>query len=258
MASTANLHSEAELQLVYKFANARILGFPYPHLYIPDIFPKDFYQAIQQSMPDPSAMIPIEQARPVKGYKERYVLEMSERHITTLPQEKQPFWKEFSDWLLAGTFMQLVLGKFAPYIEQRFASTPMDFRNESLLVEDVTKYSLGPHTDAPKKVVTMLFYLPKDESQSHLGTSIYVPRDPGFRCPGGPHYGFDKFVRLTTMPFMPNSLFCFVKTDNSFHGVEPVSDPDTKRWLLLYDVYGKQAVQQQPQPGQMPPMKVAV
>jgi hypothetical protein len=46
------------------------------------------------------------------------------------------------------------------------------------------------------------------------------------------------------MPFKPNTLFAFVKTDNSFHGVEPVMDPDTKRWLLLYDVYLKQPGQQ--------------
>jgi hypothetical protein len=26
--------------------------------------------------------------------------------------------------------------------------------------------------------------------------------------------------------------------------VEPVTDPDTKRWLLLYDIYVRQAAQQ--------------
>jgi hypothetical protein len=36
---------------------------------------------------------------------------------------------------------------------------------------------------------------------------------------------------------LPNSLFAFLKGDNSFHGVEPVTDPDTKRSLLLYNVY---------------------
>jgi hypothetical protein len=32
-------------------------------------------------------------------------------------------------------------------------------------------------------------------------------------------------------------MFAFFKTDNSFHGVEPVADPDCRRWLLLYDIY---------------------
>ena len=88
-----------------------------------------------------------------------------------------------------------------------------------------------------RKVITLLFYLPKDESQRHLGTSIYLPKDREFRCPGGPHYSREGFERIVTMPFLPNSLFVFLKTNNSFHGVEPVQDPDTRRWLLLYDLY---------------------
>lgn len=40
------------------------------------------------------------------------------------------------------------------------------------------------------------------------------------------------------MPFLPNSMFAFVKADTSFHGVEPVTDPDVRRWLRLYDIEG--------------------
>jgi hypothetical protein len=232
--------SDAELQFVYKLANAPILAFPYPHIYVPDVFPADFYARLQQNLPDPKLMIPIEKARPVTGYKEeRYVLELSDEHLATLPEEKRAFWADMAAWLLSGRILQLALSKFAPYVQQRFEGTEMEFYDESLLVEDVTNYKLTPHTDAAKKVVTMLFYLPKDDSQSHLGTSIYLPKDSAFVCPGGPHHPPQRFVRLTTMPFRPNSLFAFVKSDNSFHGVEPVADPDTKRWLLLYDVFGR-------------------
>ena len=28
----------------------------------------------------------------------------------------------------------------------------------------------------------------------------------------------------------------FVKSDIAFHGVEPVTEPDVRRWLLLYDI----------------------
>jgi len=93
----------------------------------------------------------------------------------------------------------------------------------------------------------MLFYLPPDTSQSHLGTSIYIPNNPAFSCPGGAHHPREHFSRLHTNPFVPNSLFAFFKTDNSFHGVEPVMDPDTRRWLLLFDIYAKQGGQPQVQ-----------
>jgi hypothetical protein len=244
------MYSDAELALAYKFANAPLSGFPYPHFYIRDVFPADFYERLQANIPDPSLMIPIEEARPVKGYKERFVLEIgTPKHQELLPADKRQFWREFSQWLCSGRFANIALSKFQPFIQQRFRNGPMpQMHNEALLVEDITKYSLGPHTDAPRKVITMLFYLPKDTSQSHLGTSIYLPKDGSFTCPGGPHYGFEKFVRLHTMPFLPNSLFVFVKTDNSFHGVEPVTDADTKRWLLLFDIYARP-----PQQASQPP-----
>ncbi len=234
------MYSNAELALAYKFANAPIQEFPYPHFFIEDVFPRNFYNALQANIPDPSLMIPIEEARAIKGYKERFVLDIGGKHQDLLPPDQRAFWHDFSGWLLSGRFASLALRKFQPYFQLRFGQRQKpDFSNEALLVQDITKYSLGPHTDAPRKFITMLFYLPKDLSQEHLGTSIYLPKDTNFRCPGGPHYSFDKFVCLHTMPFRPNSLFVFFKTDNSFHGVEPVTDPETRRWLLLYDIYFK-------------------
>lgn len=235
------MSSNVEAELIYNIANASIRDFPYPHIYVPEVFPKDFYSALQQNIPDPTAMVPIEQVRGLKGYNERFVLDLWGEHMNALPDEKKKFWQELADWLLAGRLMDFLLIKFRPFIERRFKnSSGIAFYNESLLVQDITKYALGPHSDAARKVITLLFYLPKDLSQSHLGTSIYVPKDSTASYMSGQHYSFEKFHRMTTMPFKPNSLFAFVKTDNSFHGVEPVLDPDIRRWLLLYDVYARQ------------------
>jgi len=71
-----------------------------------------------------------------------------------------------------------------------------------------------------------------------------VPKDRRFTCPGGPHHRFDGFDRMLTMPYLPNSLFAFFKTKNSFHGVEPVNDAGAQRNLLLYDL----RIRPQPQP----------
>ncbi len=230
---------DAEMQLAYKVGNTPFSMFPYPHFYVPDVFPADFYRTIQQNLPDPQAMVPIEKARPVRGYPERFVLDFNEKSLATLPDAKREFWRQLNEWLVVkGNFGTLVFEKFKPFIQQRFKDKPdLEFQSETLLVQDVTNYKLGPHTDSPRKVVTMLFYLPSDLSQVHMGTSMYLPNDPGFTCPGGPHHDRSAFTRLHTQPFAPNSLFAFFKTDNSFHGVEPVADPDCRRWLLLYDIY---------------------
>jgi hypothetical protein len=232
------MYSNAELQLTYEFANAPIREFPFPHFFIENVFPQDFYDDLQRNLPDPSLMLPIADVRPVRGFPERFVLELGGKQMQSLPDDKRRFWEDFGGWLNAGRFGHLARWKFQFWIDQRFkGGPPPNLYSEAMLVEDITKYSLGPHTDSPKKVITMLFYLPKDQSQAHLGTSIYAPKDRSFTCPGGLQYGYENFMRLRTMPFLPNSLFVFFKTNNSFHGVEPVTDPGIRRWLLLFDLY---------------------
>jgi hypothetical protein len=232
------LFQEAELQVAYEFGNAPIRAFPYAHLYLEDVFPKSFYQAIQDNLPVGDQWSPIAEKRRVTGYHERFVCCFDEQSLGELDPQRQAFWRQFRDTFLRGSLKAFLLDKFRPQIERRFkGAMPAAFRDELLLVQDIQQYALGPHTDSPRKVVTVLFYLPPDLSQEALGTSIYLPRDAGFVCKGGPHYEREHFLRLKTMPFRPNSVFCFVKTDNSFHGVERIGDADCRRWLLLYDIY---------------------
>ena len=112
----------------------------------------------------------------------------------------------------------------------------LNFYDELLLINDTLNYKLGPHTDAPRKVMSFLFYLPKDESQIKLGTSIYVPKDLSFHCSGLSHHSHDDFINIHTNNFLPNSVFAFIKTNNSFHGLEKIVT-DERRWVLLYDIY---------------------
>lgn len=232
-------------QLAYKILNAPLLTYPYPHIYVPEVFPPEVYAEIQRQIPHPDAMLPISQARPVKGYKERFVQDIS-GPMDELTDEQRAFWRGMSETLRAGAFRNLMVERFRPFLKARFADQAVKLYDETLLVEDLTNYALGPHTDTPSKAVTVLFYLPKDLSQAHLGTSIYVPKDGKFRCKGGPHHKHADFERVATMPFVPNAMFAFVKTDNSFHGVEPVTDPDVRRWLLLYDIKARAIEADQP------------
>jgi hypothetical protein len=230
----------AELHLTYKIANAPVNNFPYPHCYIEGIFPANFYANMQHHLPDPAAMIPIEEARGAKGFKERFVLELKSERLKNLPESRRTFWSDFAAWFLSGRLQQLVMDKFAPVVQARFKDTKnIEFFNDGMLVQDLTDYKIGPHSDSPHKVITMLFYLPPNNSQAHLGTSIYAPKDRTFRCSAGLHHPFDLFDRMVTMPFMPNSLFMFPRSDVSFHGVEPVGDHDCRRWSLFFNVYAR-------------------
>jgi hypothetical protein len=231
------MSSSAELTVAYNIGNAPMQMFPYPHIFVRDVFPREYYEEMQRRLPPSELLKPIAEARNVHGYPERFVLTLAPAELERLPEPYRAFWSELAGWMVGGRFGQLVLGKFGQFVEQRFQGmSGVEFADEALLVEDRTRYSLGPHTDTPLKVLSMLFYLPADESQSHLGTSIYVPKDARFVCEGGPHHPFDRFDRMVGMPFLPNSMFAFLKTANSFHGVEPIREEGVRRHLLLYDI----------------------
>ncbi len=234
------MSSAAEEYVIYQIVNAPMRDYPYPHIYVENIFPPDFYSQLRKNWPDSSALKTIsETGRVAKGlYPDRFILPFTPPDIETLAGDRRAFWSDFGEWFMAYRFLNTVINLFGRYSRQRFGETldQCRFEADSLIVRDKTNYALGPHTDAPHKLLSMLFYCPGDARMAHLGTSIYVPLDPDFRCKGGPHYRHKLFRKVTTMEYKPNSLFAFFKNDHSFHGVEPITDMNVQRDILLYDV----------------------
>jgi hypothetical protein len=234
------MSSAVEAHVLYQVANAQMREYPYAHLYVEDVFPDDFYRALRENWPDPSSLVCLGDTGrvPKHAYRERFVMPFTHERIAELNEQRRPFWQEFASWMLTERFMTAMIDKFEPYVKARFGDELYNcsFAADALIVRDHTNFNIGPHTDAPHRLLSMLFYCPDDASLSHLGTSVYVPRDREFACKGGPHYPHDRFHRVTTMQYKPNTLFAFVKTERSFHGVEPIGDPDVLRDILLYDV----------------------
>lgn len=232
------MSSNASLHVLYKVANAPVNLYPFPHIYVRDVFPPDYYSQLREHLPPLEAYTDLKALNRVRaGYPDsRLVMVVNDENVRALAEPLRGFWDGLARWLLRG-FGAMVLARFGQFLDRRFGdSHAMQYYDEALIVQDYTTYSLGPHTDSPMKALSFLFYLPPDDSLAHLGTSIYVPRDPGFTCHGGPYHPFDRFERMMTMPYVPNSLFAFVKTHNSFHGVEPIQDKGIRRDLLLYDI----------------------
>jgi hypothetical protein len=238
--------SDVDLHVQYRIANAPMREFPYPHLYIRDIFPEDFYARLRANLPSEEHLRTLRSLGRVGGdYPDtRLVMPLQPEYTARLEPAQRSFWEGLAGWMLGSAFGQLMVAKFAPYLRDRFENLATQrFADEVLIVRDRTAYSLGPHTDALHKVLSFLFYLPPDASMAHLGTSVYVPKDPQFTCRGGPHHPFDRFRRMLTMEYLPNTLFAFMKTPRAFHGVEPITEENVQRDLLLYDIRVQQAQQ---------------
>jgi hypothetical protein len=241
---------DAEEFALYQIANAEVRRHPFPHFFVAPVFPQDYYRELLSRLPPTDWMKPIDETGTVqfvggkgaeaeRAYPSRFIADLAD--IEEREQAKDPasqFWANLSQWLMADRFRGQIMEKFRNDMAERFGagaavSTDIDAR----LVRDFTSYAIGPHTDSPRKLVSLLFYLPRDESMSHLGTSIYAAHDPSFRCEGTRHYTYKGFKRVADMPYVPNALFAFFKTDHSFHGVDPITDSDVERNLLLYNIY---------------------
>ena len=242
------MYSGVEDYVIYQIANTPIREYPYPHIYVDRVFPEDFYAALRRGWPRAEDLVRIDSTgRVPKGaYPDRFIMPLRKAEVDRLPEEPRVFWTEFAGWFLKRRFLGALVEKFDAHVRRRFGSggSTVEFSCESLVVRDHTNYNIGPHTDAPHRLLSLLFYCPDDDSMKHLGTSIYTPLDPAFRCKGGPHYPHKLFQKVYTMEYRPNTLFAFFKTDNSFHGVDPIADADVLRDLLLYDIRVESAPQE--------------
>jgi hypothetical protein len=209
---------------------------PFPHLYVRDVFPSDFYASLISHLPEDSRYKPF-----APPYEMRLSLDVNPEKAAELG----PFWQAFESWINGQDFLDGMVHKFAqflPPVHHHRASlvdaSTIDGQvrvgTRTILNRDYANFVLGPHTDQVAKFIVAIFYLANDDRFSDFGTSIYRPKEEGFVSWKSPHHPHDKFNLVRTFPNVPNSLFVFVKTDNSFHGVEPGDYPNDGRNLLMW------------------------
>lgn len=229
--------------VLQRLAQAEVCNAPFPHCVIDRIFPDDYYQEMLARFPASDNMRPLSETGRVgkDNYRERLVTLFSDEDFARLSPEQAAFWREFSEWLYSDTLLHAFVDKFQPALEPRLqkviaAEGGLKVRGDALLVNDQTHYGIGPHTDAPHRLVTFLFYMARDASMRELGTSLYRPRDPSFSCWGGPHHPREGFESAGLVEYLPNRLLAFPKTQHSFHGVERIERESIDRRLLISNI----------------------
>lgn len=221
---------DLEGYITYNLRNAIVGEWPFPHFFAQDVFPDAFYRDLQNRV------------HAKKNYVE------GDRHYNG-----RKFAENLDDFpelafMESGNFTRNIAKIFSPYMAERFEGKGrIQLRTDLRLVRDGQEYYIGPHTDAPWKVVSLLFYLPLDGWNLDMGTSLYLPKNPSFACRGGPHYEFEDFRLIKTVPFAPNTCFGFFRTDQSFHGVEKITR-EIQRDVLLFNIYDATVSSELPKP----------
>lgn len=225
--------SAAAVELSKRISAAELCQHPFEHVIIPDLFPRDIYDLMVKNPIADRYLKTLHELKRTSdyAYPDRYVLPLSSNLPMLLSPDRE-LWQQVYEYVHY-VISPALLNKFSAVLQQRFDRLP-NMQMDMLYVRDRRGYQLGPHTDSPRKICSFLIYLAHDDSQGP-GTSFYWPKDPTFRCAGGPHYHANQFDLVQTMPYQANLLCAFAKSDRSFHGVEPIVD-NCQRNLLICDI----------------------
>lgn len=228
------------IHAIYAAMNARPLAWPFQHVIAYDLLPAWLVREIGTFWPKPDEMTTLSALGRVKAgiYENRKVAVAADQPAGT-------FWRRFADEIFNDEFASAILGRFRDTITARgqrgdFGDIGLGvtMTHETLIVEDGAGYKIGPHTDAPHKALSMIYYpLEAPSAVSYgrdWGTGVYVPNERGFTCRGGPHYEFEQFALAHRVPYHHNSALFFPKTDRSFHGVEPLKQGG--RRVVIHDI----------------------
>ncbi len=222
-----------------RIASMQIEKAPYPHFTVSNLFPDAYYRLMMAMKPDNQELICLDETGRAKGYPERFVMHL-DNHLDNLQNEhKRQFWARHRKWFCSQDLMVTMVRRFYDNLMERGLKS-LNIETEAMFMRDLSGYSIGPHTDSPKRLITMMAYLPDDADHPHLGTSVYAPKDAALLSAGSTHHSFGHFDQVGIAHYLPNSAFGFLRSDNSFHGVEPMQE-EYQRDTMVYIVRHKQA-----------------
>jgi hypothetical protein len=206
--------------LISAVAEARLERDPYCHIYMEGIFPAAMYPSLLSNFPPNELYSPLNLRRWARadGTSTRDLFYFTPENLAKAPAQTAVLWKSVLDALTDGHFKRALFARLAPDMAERFETTEdkvpdLECVHDLCLVRDTEDYRIKPHPDGLNNFVTMQFYLPEDESNLDLGTSVYRRHK---RLLGS------SFEEVRRFPFKPNSAYAFAVSDSpirtSWHG----------------------------------------
>ena len=245
--------NDLKIKFSNKISSSQIIEDPFDHLYIRDFFEDDFYNEIQENIPDIKSFDKILNTGTVsKNYSpERYIFSL-QRDLDKIPKKQKDFWNQINNGFLSKEFWEATSSKFSETLKERFENLTKAEKEilgktpkiscRTALIKDFTKYQLGAHTDSINKIFSFLFYLPSSNKIKDIGTSLYQPKEILDEKILTKHFTREEtkelFQKVKTCEFNMNSVFVFARNNYSFHGVEEINIEQSERNLFLVNFYG--------------------
>ncbi len=199
---------------------------PFDYIYMENIFPPSIYRRLLANMPPTRLYRPLrhKDAMQADGSSTRGQFLLYPERLWFMPKAERALWQDVTRQLRSQATQDAFKRKFRRVLEERFGCSidQLYFHPQALLVRDRGGYKISIHQDSPSKAVTVQFYMPKDESQAHLGTIFH----------DGPKG--EEAERTRRLRFVPSSGYAFaVQATKSWHSVAQTSDSDGERNSLM-------------------------
>ena len=188
---------------------------PFLHLTLDLVFPNDIYAAMLANMPEGADYRPMHgrsKGQNANGAHARLKIDLFPEYIRHLPPEKRAVWGVVGRALCSRTSRTLLCAGSPPALRRRFGDryAEVGLFPMPILTRDVPGYLIPPHTDTHWKGITVQLYLPRDRSNTHIGTMFHE------KLADGP------LAKVKQMTFAPNTGYAFAVGDDTWHSADRV------------------------------------
>ena len=209
--------------------------YPFDYVVIDDVLPEDVFLRVVNSLP--SFELISSQIKPEEGqYNNRLVVPF----CVLKEHADASVWDAIEAAMLSDEFEELLISLFSGLMDtetQKRLSQPIS-RGVKLNCDPAGSY-LKPHTDSPEILLSFFIYLRSGTPHPSLDTVLYEPvnaedRLSRIRNSEYSHEEFSDHRRVDHIEFKPNRAFCFLRTWDSVHGIEPVADSAGQRYAVSF------------------------
>jgi hypothetical protein len=194
---------------------------PFTHLVFDRVFPDDIYGLMLANMPEAQDYRPMHGRSKghdlADGTHTRVKIDLFPEYIRHLPPQQRAVWDIVGRALCSPQVRDAFIRRLAPALERRFGS---GYANTGMypipiLTRDIPGYLITPHTDTRWKGITVQLYLPRDRSNTHIGTIFHEKLGDG------------SMPKKKQMQFVPNTGYAFAVGTDTWHSADAVG-PEVK------------------------------
>jgi hypothetical protein len=237
-------YDELVAHAVKSITDAEVWSKPYPHVIFRDFWPKDFHHELNARRPEEKNYFQL------NGANTRRQFTLFDGSCDAGDDERRALWKLVSDVLSAPELESAMRRGLEEGLRIRSSASkegwPVPMYPRPVLYCDYDGYRIKPHPDTRRKVITMMIYMPEDDSQKDLGTTVFKLSPLGLL--DRRHYGL---AEDKTLPFLPNTGLAFVVIDwkynmfkTSWHGRDEIRVANDKPRHSILNAYYTEPVKE--------------